>query len=122
MHSDMIRSARAAFLDGQTGGGVSPDEIYRRFRNIRVYLREGRFTGGGDNNLVVLDYPSATPLNKDNFTGHFLYGLNSRHVRHVISGGRLVVEDGRVLTLDEQSILKEAREAAAGLWKRMKTI
>ena len=39
--------------------------------------------------------------------------------RHVVSAGRLVVRDGRLLTGDEAAIRAEASEQAARLWSRM---
>jgi hypothetical protein len=38
MHSDMLRSAKAAFLVGKRPK-VSADEIYRRFRSVPVRAR-----------------------------------------------------------------------------------
>ncbi len=40
-------------------------------------------------------------------------------VRHVVVGGRKVVEDGRLLTGDVDEIRAEAAAAAPGLWERM---
>jgi len=37
MHSDMLRSAKAAFLVGQSTEGIGFDEIYRRFHNVHQY-------------------------------------------------------------------------------------
>jgi len=43
-------------------------------------------------------------------------------VRHVVVGGHLVVEDGRLVTEDIDSIATAARREAARLWDRMATI
>jgi hypothetical protein len=40
MHSDMLRSAKAAFLAGQVTESIGFGEIYRRFRNVHRYARE----------------------------------------------------------------------------------
>lgn len=120
MHSDMLRTAKTAFfLASQSGGGLSPPDAYLRFRNVHRYLAESGFSGDGDNNLVILKYDSPTPFCRDNFAGHFVYGLEARHVESVISGGRLVMDRGRVLTVNEEEVLAEAGEQAAALWKRM---
>jgi cytosine/adenosine deaminase-related metal-dependent hydrolase len=75
--------------------------------------------GDGDNNLVVLDYDSPTEMNPGNFYGHFLFGLNSNHVSHVISNGRLIVSDRKMTTVNEQEILKTSRGLANKLWVKM---
>ncbi len=120
MHSDILRSARSAFFAGHNFDNIDYGETYRRFRNVHNYLQSNGFKGDGDNNLVVLDYDTPTPFNSDNFLGHFLFGIESRQVKHVISQGKLIVEKGNVLTVDEQSILKEARVQAERLWQKMR--
>lgn len=119
MHSDMIRSAKAAYFCGQAYGGVSPLDIYRRFRNVHRYLSQNRFSGDGDNNLVILDYDSPTEINPANFCGHFIYGIEARHIERVISNGHLIVDQGRILTVDETEILAKAHEQATKLWQLM---
>ncbi|MCP4209172.1 MAG: amidohydrolase family protein, partial [Shimia sp.] len=54
MHCDMLRSAKAAFLVGQSTEGIGFDGIYRRFRNLHRYAQAFDFRGDGDNNLVIL--------------------------------------------------------------------
>lgn len=122
MHSDMLRSAKAAFFAGHNFDAIDYHETYRRFRNVHHYLDRNGFSGDGDNNLVVLDYDTPTPLTQNNFLGHFLFGLESRHVQHVISNGKLIVEDGKILRVDEDKILSESRRQASRLWKAMQHI
>ena len=81
------------------------------------YLSHNDFKGDGDNNLIVLDYDTPTPLTRENFFGHFLFGITSNHITDVISGGRLIVRDRKITTVDEQAILKESRKQAERLWK-----
>jgi cytosine/adenosine deaminase-related metal-dependent hydrolase len=119
MHSDMLRSAKAAFYAGHNSDEIDYCESYRRFRNINQYLCSNEFSGDGSNNLVVLDYDTPTPLTADNFFGHFLFGIESKHIQYVISQGRLIAESGRLLTVDEKAINQEARIQAKRLWERM---
>jgi putative selenium metabolism protein SsnA len=120
MHSDMLRSSKAAFFVGQNFDTIGYDSVYKRFRNADKYLQNNGFTGHGSNNLVVLDYDTPTPFNTSNFYGHFVFGLDSNHVQHVISNGHLVVENRKILTVDEEKILFGARIQAERLWAKMK--
>ena len=120
MHSDMLRSAKAAFFVGQNFDTIGYDSVYQRFRNADKYLNNNGFKGHGPNNLVVLDYDSPTPFNQGNFLGHFVFGLDSRHVQHVISQGKLVVENQHLLTVDEEKILASAKIQAERLWAKMR--
>ena len=116
MHSDMLRSAKAAFFAGHNYDSIDYAGTYRRFRNVHRYLESNRFSGDGENNLVVLDYDSPTPLTSANFHGHFLFGIESRHVVHVIAQGRLILENGNLLSVDEKAINKESLIQAKRLW------
>jgi len=120
MHSDMLRSARAAFFVGQNFDTIGYDSVYQRFRNADKYLQSNGFKGHGPNNLVVLDYDTPTPFNQGNFYGHFVFGLESKHVQHVISQGKLVVEDRKITTVDEEKILLGAKQQAQRLWAKMR--
>ncbi len=120
MHSDMLRSAKAAFLSGQFIENPSFELIYNRFRNIHRYLSENDFKGDNDNNLVVLDYNSPTELTSENFLGHFIYGIDSTHIDTVISKGKIIVENKQMTTVDENEILKSARKQGLKLWEKMK--
>jgi len=67
-----------------------------------------------DLTLLDLSTPAFTPLNDP--AQHLVYCETGSSVRTVIVNGRVVVEDGRVLTVDEAAVLAEAREA----WERRK--
>ncbi len=120
MHSDMLRSAQAAFFAGQTHDNIDYAVAYNRFRNVHGYLKQNSFSGDGDNNLVVLNYDSPTEINSQNFLGHFLFGFNNSHVQHVIANGKLIVKDRIMQTVDEEDVLKFTREQANRLWSRLK--
>jgi len=119
MHSDMLQSAKAAFFSGHMHDNIDYAEAYRRFRNVHNYIASNDFKGDGQNNLVILDYDSPTVLNKGNFYGHFLFGIDNKHITHVISGGRIILENRRITTVDEESILEHSRKLSLKLWDKM---
>lgn len=119
MHSNMLQSAKSAYFFGQGFDQIDFTGAYARFRNVHNYLNTNNFKGDGENNLVVLDYDSPTEMNQNNFLGHFIYGINSNHIQHVISNGKLIVKDRQILTVNEEEILKTSRELSKKLWKKM---
>lgn len=119
MHCDMLRSAKAAFLSGQATEGIGFDTIYDRFRNVHRYIESTATAGDGDNNLVILDYDTPTELTEDNFLGHFVYGIDTRHVETVIGKGKVLVENRKITTVDEKEVLKHAREMGKKLWDKL---
>jgi cytosine/adenosine deaminase-related metal-dependent hydrolase len=119
MHSDMLQSAKAAFFAGQGFDSINYSSAYQRFRNIHSYLNENNFNGDGENNLIVLDYNTPTEINRDNFCGHFIFGINSNHINDVISNGKIIVKNRLIQTVNEAEILKVSKECANRLWKKM---
>ena len=120
MHSDMIRSAQAAYFIGIGVEGQSCAGAYERLRNVHRHTALHGHCGDGQNNLIVLDDTRPTPVHPGNFLGHFFYGLTARDIGAVISQGRLIVSGGRLLTRDEGNILAFAREQAERLWRELR--
>jgi len=119
MHSNVLAGARAMFLEGQAGGGLSVGEAYGRMRRVHDYLSEGGFAGDGENNLVVLDYVSPTPVMAENWPGHVMYGLKGGDVETVIAEGRVVVKERAMVTVDVEAVYAEARGEAERLWRKL---
>jgi cytosine/adenosine deaminase-related metal-dependent hydrolase len=119
MHSDMLSSTNAAYLESQSHMALSPLQAYTRLRRAHDYLATNEFEGDGDNNLVVLDYRTPTPVTSNNWPAHVVYALQSRHVSDVLSQGRWVVRDRQVVRVDEERCLAQAQEQAARLWKKL---
>lgn len=122
MHSDMLQSAKSAFFAGQGVDNIDYPLVYGRFRNAHRYLQTNKFKGDGANNLIVMNNDSATPLTSDNFLGHFVFGINSNHIEHVISDGKLIVKNRKVTLVDEEEVLHFTREQSLRLWKEMQKI
>jgi len=119
MHSDMLQSLKAAFFAGQRHDNISYDSAYKRLRNVHHYLNSNGLTGDSDNNLVILDYDPPTPVTRENFIGHLLFGISSRHISDVISDGKMIVRERKITTVDEQAILKDSRKQAERVWKKI---
>ncbi len=63
-----------------------------------------------------LDKPHVTP--SMNPVSTLVYAASGSDVDTVVIGGRTVVEHRRALTLDEDRVLREARDRAAAVWQR----
>lgn len=119
MHSNMLQSAKSAFFVGQGHDSIDYSGIYTRFRNVHRYLYANNFTGDGDNNLVILDYDSPTEINESNFLGHFIFGIENRHITDVISNGEFILRHRKIVKVNEGEILKFSKEQSVKLWKKM---
>lgn len=116
MHSNMLRSLKAAYIIGQTSEQLAMTEACERLNRVHEYMATNNFNGDAANNLVVLDYASPTPVTKDNYLGHLVFGIESADILHVIANGKLIVKDRKLLTVDEESVMKNLQKTAAGLW------
>jgi len=68
--------------------------------------------------VVILDLkkPWWTPLHSPE--SHLVYSARSSDVVHVIVNGKLVIENGKLTTLDEDQIMEEAVKASLDLLER----
>ncbi|TCP59274.1 5-methylthioadenosine/S-adenosylhomocysteine deaminase [Tumebacillus sp. BK434] len=64
--------------------------------------------------LVDIDQPHFYP--RHNMIAHLVYSAGSRDVTHVFVDGELVVEDRKVLTMDEQQIYAEVQRVCERLF------
>ncbi|GFH63179.1 MAG: uncharacterized amidohydrolase SsnA [Candidatus Desulfovibrio kirbyi] len=123
MHSDMIRSAQAAYFTGVMTEGQTPDGAYKRLRNVHRHSALHGPVGDGANNLMILRYDSPTPLvpglPRGNALGHFFYGLSAKNVSAVVSQGKIIVANGQLVSYDEEEILAAACEQGKRLWEKM---
>ncbi len=119
MHSDMLRAAKASYFNGLNFDKIDLPGIYSRFRNVQRYVIQNNFKGNAENNLVILDYNPPTEFNAGNFLSHFIYGIESRHIQHVISNGKLIVKDRKMTMLDEDALTEVSAGLSKKLWKKM---
>lgn len=82
----------------------------------------GEIKEGFVSDFVILDYSSPTPLDENNFFGHFIFGMSSKYVTHVYVNGELVVKDREILSIDEEKIFEESIRVTKNLWERFESI
>lgn len=119
MHSDMLRSAQFNYFCHKDRDELSVPDFYTRLRRGHQYLKTNNFSGDSDNNLVIFNYDSPTPVTSDNWLGHMFYGLTSNHVESVIVNGEWVVKDRHLVKTNENEILVFAKEQATRLWEKL---
>ena len=79
----------------------------------------GTLAKGSAADLVVLDYFPPTQLTKQNLWSHFLFGMNSTMVQHVMIDGNWILWNKQLIVLNEEAIMAKAQKVAAKLWKKM---
>jgi putative selenium metabolism protein SsnA len=78
----------------------------------------GRLVPGAYADVIVVDYQPPTPLNAENVDSHLLFGVSGRSVDTTVIHGRVVMNNRRLITVDEQEICAKSRELARQVWQR----
>ena len=129
MSSDMIAQARVAYLiqrhvkkDPRVGFVEActmllnnNPKIVKRVAGWKV----GEIAKGAPADVITIDYLPPTPLGENNFLGHLLFGLVDATVDTTICNGKVLMQDKRLVDLDERAVTQKTTELAAELWKRL---
>jgi 5-methylthioadenosine/S-adenosylhomocysteine deaminase len=88
-------------------------------RAVHLEKLIGSLEAGKKADLIVVDTtaPHATPMY--NVYSQLVYALKATDVRSVVIGGKFVMEDRKMLTLDEPAILAKANEYKAQIEKSL---
>jgi len=133
MGSSMLTSARAAFLLSRAARDArDPDmdsaglvramllDNPSSFLSSLFGRKMGVIKEGEPADFVIFDYRPFTPINQENWFGHVLFGMaQNPRADWVYSNGRAILANGRITSVDEASVLKEAREHAKRIWPKV---
>ena len=84
----------------------------RYFKKPLGVLKEGAAA-----DVIVTDYIPLTPMNADNCNSHILFGMSGRSVVTTVANGEVLMQDRKLLKIDEEAAMAKVREEAAKLWK-----
>jgi putative selenium metabolism protein SsnA len=127
--SDMFLEARIAWLVArQDRAPIPPSAVVVRLAHAArrasdaLEITLGKLERNAVADVVITDYRPISPLTSENLAGHFVFSMNTGHVRSVLVNGAWVMRDRAVLSRDEQADCSQAREVARALWGRMATV
>jgi cytosine/adenosine deaminase-related metal-dependent hydrolase len=124
--ANMFEEAKFAFFKAQdagksigaeacvellTGGHRLASEIFR--------CPIGSLEPGSAADLIVLDYPTPTPLHVGNLAWHLIFGITHAHVESVMVNGRWLIQNREFVHADVNALYQKAQVAAKALWQRM---
>ncbi|MCH7480353.1 MAG: putative aminohydrolase SsnA [Chloroflexi bacterium] len=78
----------------------------------------GEISVGAHADLIFVDYHPHTPLTPENLPWQILFGFNENMITTTIVAGRVLMQDHKLLTMDEQSIADQALSLAPEVWNR----
>ncbi|WP_243342526.1 putative aminohydrolase SsnA [Anaerococcus sp. AGMB09787] len=92
----------------------TPQIVSKYFDKKIGVLEKGAYA-----DLITFNYDPYTPLNKDNWGGHALFGLTGRLVNDTIINGEFVMKDKIILKVDQHEIHAKSIERAKEIWKNV---
>jgi putative selenium metabolism protein SsnA len=131
--NNMYSEMKAAYLVHKSTAGdprvMSGDTVMRlayenneRIASLFWPRPVGEISPGAYADLVFLDYFPSTPLTAGNLPWQIIFGVDGTHVTTTMVGGRVLMRDRVLLTLDEEHIAAQAREIAPQVWQRFEEI
>jgi putative selenium metabolism protein SsnA len=78
----------------------------------------GVLAPGAHADLIFVDYKPNTPCTAGNLPWHILFGFHESMVTTTMVAGKIIMQDRKILTLDEEALTARARELAPSVWRR----
>jgi putative selenium metabolism protein SsnA len=128
MTGNMLEELRGAIWaqrlrqkDPSAAFGTAIDVLIRNNQEIanRFFPKIGQLKEGWQADILCIDYKPPTEFNAASFPGHLAFGLSQAAVDMTMIGGKILMQDRKLLCLDEEKVAAEARMRSAALWSRL---
>jgi len=126
--TDMFESINVADLlqkhdnsDPNLGGDDIRKMVFENNRKIaKKYFNKnlGIIEKDAPADIIMLDYKSPTPITKDNYFYHVIFGFNGGLVDTTIVNGNVLMENQEVKVLDHEKTIEKCQKQARDFWKR----
>ncbi len=107
------------------GYDIAQMAIYNNAKLAGMFWPElpiGKLAVGAAADVIFVDYHATTPMTAGNLPWHIIFGFESGMVTTTIAGGKLLMHERKLLTLDEAAITARSRELAVDVWKRFEEL
>lgn len=127
--SDMTESMKVANIihkhvkqNPSVAWGEVPVSMFENNRKIAQKYFSGDLgilRAGALADVIIVDYDPLTPMNENNINSHILFGFTGKDVVTTIIDGKVIMQDRKLVGINEKEIFKTSREVAKKLWDRM---
>ena len=69
--------------------------------------------------VIIVDYHGPTPMTKENYNMHILFGMNGGMVTDTVINGEIRMRNREVQGIDEEKVWHDAQTQAQSFWKRV---
>jgi cytosine/adenosine deaminase-related metal-dependent hydrolase len=126
MHANIARSFKELFLQLRNAG-LSLDESFSFM--IKTYFDQVNFIKkffpdftnlqlNDRADFIIWDYVPPTPINENNFLGHYIYGILEKPIKTVVQNGNVLLDNFQIKNIDESKILNEVYSKGERLFKK----
>lgn len=81
----------------------------------------GSINPGAQADLIIVDYQPYTEVNESNLPWHIVFGFHESMIHTTIVAGKVLMQDRKILSLNESSIKAEAMRLSKEVWKSYKS-
>lgn len=74
---------------------------------------------GAAADIIIMDYKTFTPFGGGNVDGHMIFGMTGRQCEFTMCAGKILMEDRRLVGIDEEAINAHTMEESIKLWKAL---
>ncbi|MBK8984537.1 MAG: putative aminohydrolase SsnA [Chloroflexi bacterium] len=107
------------------GADIAQMAIYNNAALANMFWPQanvGKLAVGAAADVIFVDYHATTPLSAGNLPWHIIFGFEASAVTTTIVAGKVLMQDRKLLTLDEEEITIRSRELAAEVWQRFEKL
>lgn len=74
---------------------------------------------GAAADIIIMDYKNFTPFSGANVDGHMIFGMTGRQCEFTMCAGRILMEDRKLVGIDEEAVNAHIMEEGVKLWKAL---
>jgi putative selenium metabolism protein SsnA len=127
--ADMITESKVAFFKFRDAHAELPFDAPLRWLGGAAQLASqslgiplGYIRAGAPADLVLLEYPQATPLTGANLAGHWFFSFTPAMVHSLMVGGSWIVKNRTLVNEKLYDELEKAIQVAEKVWQRLETL
>lgn len=130
MHANPAKTLKTFFLL-MKHSGLSSEEAFERviktYFNQIIFVKKffPDFSSLNKNDkadFIIWDYVPPTPLNKNNFWGHYIYGILESQVASTVKDGKFLMKGKKLVGINELQIQKEIYKQGERLFKEFEKL
>ncbi|MDP7643167.1 MAG: amidohydrolase [Anaerolineales bacterium] len=125
---DVIEVMRAAYLIHKVVPGPNPANMIffqalematvNGAKALNMAKEIGSLEVGKKADVLIIEDKCPTPINAGTWMWYLVHDMSSADVETVFVDGQIVVEDHKLMTIDEEEALCKSQEQAWAMWKR----